>query len=93
MKKLVECHLRSKPNYSCEFGKEALYNVEGKIKLLFWPVFVLPKAMPPAYDSLFHPRFKIFTVNSRHNGSQKGLLHFVYFIIDQLIEKIVKRKK
>jgi hypothetical protein len=62
-------------------------------QLLFWPVFTLTKAMPPAYeyDSLFHPRFKMFTVNSRHNGSQRiatfCLFHFSLMNLKNCIRK------
>ena len=61
-------------------------------QLLFWPVFTLTKAMPPAYDSLFHPRFKMFTVNSRHNGSQR-IATFCLFHFSLMNLKNCKRKK
>jgi len=50
--------------------------------------------MPPAYeyDSLFHPRFKMFTVNSRHNGSQR-IATFCLFHFSLMNLKNCKRKK
>jgi len=89
--KLVECHLRSNPIIVANLERRQKKASKGR-KFLIWPVFVLPKAMPPANDSQFNPRLKMFTVNSRHNGSQRVATFCLFHYVINCFKLLYKKK-